>query len=339
MGMSSSSHKRRTLGVLVDWTTDRFQMAFLNGIVDFAVAHDVHCICFEGGALASPHEHESQNKNIYQIPNGGLVDGLVILSATIAYFVGRKEMKTFCARYQSLPMLSVSMEIDGIPSLLVDNRTGMRELVVHLLEEHRYRKFAFLAGKKEIRDAVERFEASATTLREHGIPLDPKNIFQGDFSVDSGAAFARNLADPSQLDAEVLVCANDNMALGAMGGLARRGVRIPEQLAITGFDSIDISCYSAPSLTTVRLPIYQPGWTAGRRLLDLIEGKPASEYTLIPTRAVIRESCRCLSCSPVSLKKPPTTGAKPPRMQRPDLTEWRLRFPTPKRAARIPSAC
>ena len=287
--------KRKTIGVLVDWTTERYQQTFLNGIVDFALAHDLHCICFEGGGLASPNEFESQNNNNYRIPNGELVDGLVIFSATIAHFVGQQEMKTFCSQYRPLPLVSVGMEIEGIPSLLVDNRTGMQENVRHLIEEHRFRKFALLTGKKENRDAVERFEAFKDTLREYGIPLDPSFVFEGNFTVDLGASFARTLPDPSNLDVDAIICANDNMALGAMEGLTRRGIRIPEQMAITGFDNIDISGFASPALTTVQLPIYQLGQLSAQRLLDQIEGRRTEDNEVVPTRAVIRESCRCHS--------------------------------------------
>jgi HD-GYP domain-containing protein (c-di-GMP phosphodiesterase class II) len=76
--------------------------------------------------------------------------------------------------------------------------------------------------------------------------------------------------------------------------LARNHLRVPDQIAVTGFDKIDISGYLNPPLTTVKIPIYGQGWTSAKLLLDLLEGRPVPQKTYLPTRLVVRESCRCV---------------------------------------------
>jgi putative nucleotidyltransferase with HDIG domain len=101
------------------------------------------------------------------------------------------------------------------------------------------------------------------------------------------------------------------MALSALEELSRRGIRVPEDIAVTGFDNIDMSGYSSPSLTTVRTPLYEMGWAAAKRLQDILDGKDGVPRTYISSRMVIRESCRCLN-SASNYLNPPLGAAKEP---------------------------
>lgn len=89
VSMKTRHHNaRKTVGVLIDWTVDPYQQLFLSGVMDFAAEKGINCIIFEGGGVGSPYEYETQRNGIYKLVCDAVVDGLVILSASIAHFVG-----------------------------------------------------------------------------------------------------------------------------------------------------------------------------------------------------------------------------------------------------------
>jgi putative nucleotidyltransferase with HDIG domain len=294
---SRNPRPRKTIGVLIDWTVDPYQQIFLGGIMDLASQKGVHCIVFEGGGVGSPSDYETQRNGIYRLASGEVVDGLVVLAASIAHFAGTEDTQSFCEQFRPLPLVTVSMEADGATPVLVDNRPGMRELLHHLIQRHGYRRFGFLKGRIGNQDAADRFRVFQDVLDASRIPIDPRFILQGDFTFQSGIEAAREAMRRGIGEIDVLVAANDNMAMGAMQEFIRRGVQIPSQIAITGFDDIDSGDYLSPPLTTVRLPIYEQGWTAAKILLDKLDGKDVPDKAYVPTKLVIRESCRCVSGS------------------------------------------
>ncbi len=288
------THRRKTIGVLINWTVDPYQQMFLDGVMDFARQSGMNCIIFEGGTLNAPQEYEAERNMVFPLASEKVVDGLVVLPASIGLFAGKEKMKAFCGRYGSIPLVSVAMDLEGIPSVLIDNRSGMRELVVHLIEEHACRRFAFIAGPTGIGDAEDRREVFEQVLREHGIAFDPRSLFQGDYSMLSGIDAAKYFLREGIQKFDVMVAANDGMASGALKELIRNKVRVPEQLAVTGFDNIDMAGYLSPSLTTVKQPIYEEGWTATKLIADLLAGRGVAQKTYLPTRLVVRESCKCV---------------------------------------------
>lgn len=210
-------------------------------------------------------------------------------------------------------MVSVSMEIPDATSVLVDNRPGMRELLLHLIERHGFQRYGFVKGRIGNQDAADRFRVFQDVMAERHLAVDPRYIFQGDFTFNSGIEAAKGTIKKGVSNIEVLITANDNMAMGAMQEFLRRGIRIPSQIAVTGFDNIDCGDYLSPPLTTVQLPIYEQGWTAAKLLLNKLENKDVPSKVYIPTKLIVRESCRCLSGAEQKATIPPfrPTSSRP----------------------------
>jgi putative nucleotidyltransferase with HDIG domain len=292
-----SNHRRKTIGVLIDWSVDPFQQMFLDGVLDFTAAAGMSCIVFEGGSLNSPYQYELQRNAVFQLAVGKEIDGLVILSASIGLFVGRQGLIPFWEQFRSKPVVSVSMEAGAIPSVLIDNRTGMRELMLHLIDRHGFRRFAFAKGPERNQDSQERWEVCAEVLREREIPIDPRLVYPGDFSIGSGMEAVRFFLDSGAGKIDVIVAFDDGMAIGVLRELAKRNIRVPDQIAITGVNNIDLSPHLTPSLTTVKLPIFTQGWTAAKLIQDLMEGRSVPPKTYLSTKLLVRESCGCVSHS------------------------------------------
>lgn len=165
------------------------------------------------------------------------------------------------------------IESDRIKSVIVDNYPVMCELVQKLIAKG-YRRFGYMGGIETTLDNLERFSAFESTLKANDILFEKKYYFHGDYREKSGYQAARLMLLGNALP-QVLVCASDNMALGAIRAFKEYGLDIPGDIAVTGFDGCDSA--SIMGLTTISIPRYENGYLAAKELLNLIEGEPAGE--------------------------------------------------------------
>jgi DNA-binding LacI/PurR family transcriptional regulator/GAF domain-containing protein len=296
-GRGSHRNSRRTIGLLIESTAGRgrwYQSAVWAGVADAAQERDANLLCFAGGALRfSPFgEFEAQRNLLYSLVTRDTVDGLII-SGSLGSYVAPEEFRGFCDRYHALPLVSIAVPLAGIPSVLVDNGKGMRDVVAHLIEAHGCRRIAFICGPRDNPEAVQRYRVYTDVLVKYGLSLDPDLVAPGDFFPPAGAAAIRLLLDERKVDLDAVVAANDNMALGALEALQERGVHVPGELAVVGFGDIEEAWAATPSLTTVRYPAFEQGKRAAEMLLALLSGKEIPKQVILPTELRVRESCGC----------------------------------------------
>jgi len=180
-----------------------------------------------------------------------------------------------------------------IPCVTIENKRGARTLIDHLIEVHGCRRIAFLAGIEGHEDSHWREKGYRESLKSHDIPFDPDLVAGGGFERErSRVATEKWLKDG--LDFDAIFAADDDSAIGVLAALDDAGKRVPEDVALVGFDDIALSRYLNPPLTTVRAPTEQVGREAIRQLIRLIRGDQAEPLVLLPTELVIRQSCGCI---------------------------------------------
>jgi len=179
------------------------------------------------------------------------------------------------------------------PSVVFDNADGIRQAVAHLVE-HGHRRIAFLAGYEEQveGDSTERFRAYMEAVQEYGLEADPRLVVYGHHNVETGYVAARQLVE-SGAEFTAMVASNDQSAVGAMRAFKELGLRIPQDVAMIGFDDIVDAVAQTPPLTTVRAPVFEMGYRGLELLLERIAGKPGPEDVMVPARLVVRQSCGC----------------------------------------------
>jgi hypothetical protein len=170
----------------------------------------------------------------------------------------------------------------------------MRAVVRHLIEEHGYKRIAFVRGIRGQIDAEQRFQAYQDELKAHQLRFDNDLIVDGDYSTESGRAAVRILLEERKLRVQAIVAANDSMAFGALEALQQRGVRVPDDVAVTGFDDLREAQATGVPLTTVRQSFFTAGKRALEALLHSIQGESIPQVTVTPTQLLIRWSCGCL---------------------------------------------
>ncbi|RZS90968.1 diguanylate cyclase (GGDEF)-like protein [Motilibacter rhizosphaerae] len=189
------------------------------------------------------------------------------------------------------PVVMVSREVAGFPSVLADNTTGGREVVEHLLR-HGHRRIAWV-GSLENQDTRERHAAYEQVLREHGIEPDPRLRYEVDNLMDWGGEAAGRALLADGLPATAVVCANDNTAIGLSRALQEAGLRLPLEMAVVGFDDTARAGAQSPALASVGQPFERLGELAARLALAGLEGPLEPVTHRVPTSYVPRASCGC----------------------------------------------
>ncbi|WP_062061816.1 LacI family DNA-binding transcriptional regulator [Cellvibrio sp. OA-2007] len=175
------------------------------------------------------------------------------------------------------------------PAIRIDNRAAAKTMVNYLLSLG-HKRIGVISGLKDNPHAIDRLEGYKEALAEAGIPFEKDLIAEGDFTMWSGLNAAFQFCN-MKVRPTAIFSMNDEMAIGAMQTLKNQGIRIPEDMSVTGFDDIAYSKYSDPSLTTISQPAEEMGKMAMDMLLKVIEGEPLSQREcVLPTEFIIRKS-------------------------------------------------
>ena len=281
------------VGLFIEGATVMYQSGLLLGVTDSLRLRNASLISVPGSVPSGQARDVRGGMNpLHNHVGAADIDGL-ILSGTVGNFMTQENFKDLYKRYSPLPVVGIARAIDDTPAVFIDNESGLRALLRHLIETHRYRHIAFVKGPQGNDEANLRFKVYADTLQEHGLPVDLRRVVDGDFSRESGRLAAAQLLDQRKVSCDAIAAANDEMALGVCSELASRGIRIPHDIAVTGFDDAEESSYVTPPLTTVRQPLYQIGMQAAEMILDCIEGIDVPRRVFLPTDVIIRQSCGC----------------------------------------------
>lgn len=277
---SLASHRSHAIAVVVPETaaklfTDPFFASIIQGVVLELAPTDY--------TINMIIESESQAAKTRRYLLGGNVDGALVVS----HHTGDH---SWVALSNNLPVVFGGRPLgEGVGESYyvdVDNAHGARVAVEHLLETGR-KRIATIAGPQDMPPGVDRLTGWRAALTDAG--LEPGPIEYGDFTADSGtAAMATLLRGGADIDA--VFAANDQMAVGAYAALAEAGVKVPDDIAVVGFDDSYFSVSADPALTTVRQPMVEMGAEMARVLVRRIEGAAVTRVTMLETELVVRQS-------------------------------------------------
>lgn len=277
-----ASQKTNTIGLVLPEISGSFFPPMLRGI-ELGVRDHGYDLLIHATSLQSLEPGRS-----YTLGEQN-TDGLLIFTDS---FNEREIRRLYDIGFPILLLHRTAPEDMQIPIVTFENKSGARKLVNHLARDHGYRRIAFLQGPEDNEDSFWREMGYREALAENGIPFDETLIGIGAFnSFEAGQMIGSWLTDGLSMDA--IFAGDDDSAAGVITALTQAGVRVPEEVAVVGFDDVPLSRYLTPALTTVSAPIELAGREAVRQLINLIENNSAEPLTLLPTELVIRQSCGC----------------------------------------------
>ena len=278
--VSRSTH---TVGVVVTTIADPFIGEVVEGIENIANQRGYSVI------LANSQADPELEMKVVDSFTQRRVDGILVTASRVGALHGKRLAGT------NVPIVLINNQrLEQQPagertySVGIDNVGATRDIVGHLIQLG-HRRIAYIGDRLGYHSDEERFSGYRATLKASGIPFDSKLVLRGDGKPEEGErAAAELLALPNPPTA--IFCYNDMTALGALRAAAERSLRVPQDVAIAGFDDLFVASYTTPPLTTIRQPKQEMGRRAMSILLDLLSGEVSDTRILLPGELVVRGS-------------------------------------------------
>lgn len=276
------TRRTRTLGVLLPELSGEFFSEFLRGIDETAKR--------QGFLTLVTSARREANEIAAAVSNmRGRVDGFLAVSPSVA---ARATLAEVAERYPTV-LVGAGSDIGEFAALSVNNFQGAASMMKHLLTVG-HRRIAFIRGPVGQVDAGERLHAvrEVANFYEECTLIELMGEFRFETAYDVVTELLRTTTKATRPDA--IFCANDTMAIGALAAIRDAGLRVPDDIALAGFDELPVTRFLSPPLTSVRMPIYQLGERAAMRLIETLrsgETQVPPHHEVLPAEVVIRGSC------------------------------------------------
>ena len=248
-----------TIGVLSGEVSNGYSEPILSELSEAAEAAGVRLVSFV--EAMAPEDISGRRPLATDLARSPRLDAVLVLP--IGATLSPQDLARYCERFRPLPMCSVpDIAAEWCSRVYVDNEPGMRAVLRHLVGTHGYRRVGFVRGWAESDEAELRFRVYREVLAEHGLPFDPELVAPGHYVMQSGIDAVQLFLDERKLELDAIACANDATAFGVIEALLARGIDVPTEVAVVGFDDVDLARYYDPPLTTARQPLRDLGRTA-----------------------------------------------------------------------------
>lgn len=281
MARGLHQNKTKTIGLIVQDISNPYYPSIVRGVEDAAQELGYTVI------LANAYRSRERTTKYLKVFREKRVDGII--------FTGGGAVKD-AAEENFFERNSVATVVIGkscnakLPSVQVNNVQASREACEHLIRLG-HKQIVTVTGPEDSTTAVDRLEGYRQALIAHEIPYREELILRSNFEFEGGYKAVEKIPEIGKNNATAIFAQNDMMAIGIMKALQEKGFKVPEDVAVVGFDNIPLASFVTPMLSTVAVPIYELGRTAMRIMSDLQSGHEVSRITTLPTKLLVRQSC------------------------------------------------
>jgi LacI family transcriptional regulator len=249
------------------------------------IVHGVTCVANANGysSFLCNLSAESESAFYMQLVREKRVDGIIIATSHIP------DEQVLLIKNEGVPLVLINRQMDGVASVCTDHERGGFEATSHLIELG-YRRIAYVGVPSYVKSGIPRRVGYQEALREHGLPLDAHLMIEEENSADGGYRAALSLLSAPER-ATAVFAYDDVMAIGAISAFREKGLRVPEDVAIVGYDDIALAAYTNPPLSTVGQAKQAMGIKAMQMLITLIRGEDlGEEEVLLRPELIVRRS-------------------------------------------------
>jgi len=276
------SHRTNLIGLVVSDVASTYVQAILRGANRFISKIDYDLIIYTNGRSWRVGNAELEVRYVTLL-NGSIADGTIVVTPTAHNF----------QRGVPLVIIDPNDENPDILSIIATNREGALEAMKYLLDLG-HRRIGHITGRLDLVSGKQRLSGYMDGLESAGIAYDASLVSEGDYTLETTLVCAKQLLEMAEPPSAIFA-GNDMSAMAVYQVAQEMGIRIPDQLSVIGFDNLPESIYCIPSLTTVDQNVETMGFIATELLMQVVRGEtPESNRYILPTRLVIRESCRCV---------------------------------------------
>ena len=286
-------NKIMRIGLVLNILDEAYQISLYRGIKQRARELGIQIICFQEGNKTFVSDSFIgcfPRKDYFNL------DGIILLTSVVFDNCMLSTKQDITRIWGNLPVVSVGQKIQGIPSLLIHTDDSIKELIEHLIKEHNYKNFVYIGGTQTHHDSINR-EKLFTNLITNARKKDPQinyTIMHGNFTEQSAVMAINEYFSNQNNSPDVVVCANDNMAIGVYKYLNLTQKKADShEIAVTGFDDIPQGQFTIPPLTTIHQPLDKLGTQAVDMIYELVQNKSVPLEKSVESYVVYRESCGC----------------------------------------------
>ncbi|MBA4495347.1 LacI family DNA-binding transcriptional regulator [Paenactinomyces guangxiensis] len=269
----------KTIVVVIPDISNPFFTDVIRGIQQVAQQHDYYVLLGDTG------NDVKAELDFIDLIKERAADGVILVTA-------RTSPEKILEIAQEVPLVVACEYIKGahLSMVTIDNVSSSQKVVDHLVSLG-HRRIGFISGPLNVIISRDRLKGYVSGLKKHGLEQDSSLIQEGDFTISSGFESANRLLDLAEPPTAVFA-SNDEMAIGTIKAIKNRGFQVPGDIAVVGFDDIQIATVIEPALTTVSQPKFEIGRCTMEILLELIQNPSTrQEHVVLPEHLVIRESC------------------------------------------------
>jgi len=277
-------NKTYTIALLIPNIMNPLYPEIAKGVEDVAHKHGYNLL------LCNTEQDRKKEKDYLSLLMNRKVDGCIVTSSLLSPDEIREIQK------ETVPIVVIGrcQNNPGFHCVFTDYIKGGFTATSYLIELG-YARIAHIGGPEFLYESRDKTEGYRKALIENGLPLDDTLIVEADNEIESGYLAVKKLLRLSPRP-EAIFASSDLVAIGALDALKTEGVKVPEEIALVGFDNIKMAAFVEPKLTTVAIPVHRMGLTAARLLFDAMEGgdttrgRPFQEIDLKP-KLIVRKSC------------------------------------------------
>jgi LacI family transcriptional regulator len=288
-----ATDRTATLGIVVPDIANPFFVEVIRGAEDLALEQDYNIF------LCNTVENHAREAAVLRLLEQKRVDGVVLCSSALT----DEELAPLVARQRAVALVNRPLLPGAVGAASSDAEQGMRLAVEHLLRCGR-RRIGFLGSLENTYGRRARRLGYVSTLEAYGIPLDPALIGSCLPYLEEGQATAYCLLQQHP-DLDALVCHNDLVAVGALQACHKLGIRVPDDVALVGFDDIPLAALVSPSLTSLRVPSGQLGRSAVQMIFDALAGAQTPTEVVFTPELMVRQSAPACAARDDSVSSTP----------------------------------
>lgn len=317
--------KKRIAVFANGWSNEYLELV-LEGVKKRAAEDNIDLFVFLNYSSGSEQDAANVGESmIFNLPDIRGFDAVLLMGNTINMPYEREQLRKQILKY-NIPAISLEYEMDGVPYIGTDTYQGIYKLMLHILEEHHAHEFVFMSGPRSNQESENRKKAVEDALETAGLVLREENVIEADWSYF--VAYDKTIQYVNTHDKlpDAIICANDEMAIAVCTALDYLGVRVPDDVIVTGCDFLTRGQEFFPILSTVGREWDKLGYKGMNMLIKKMNGDKIPESTILQSIPVLGESCGCEVKKSKSDERLRSILANY-RVQREDtVNEWQLRY-------------
>ena len=277
------------------------QKQIMDGMIDAIKETEDSVYIFTNYSSRQNNKESAQGAyQIMELPDFEYFDGAIVALDTITYSPTASYVMDKL-RKSDIPFITLNKQIEDCVCLETSSFEAQYKVVEHMIKVHECKEFIYVRGREGNPEADIRYQAFIKVLEDYHLSFKDENLYIGNFTLESGIHAAQKMQEKG-VQADAIICANDNMAVGVLEYFKMVGVKIPEDIRLAGFDNSETAVYSTPAITSIDRNPHELGYRSIHQMLRIIDGEK-DENIRISAEVSCRESCGCGSSYQIDVEK------------------------------------